>query len=153
MSPSFRVFRGLCRGRYAGALERFLNTGYKYIWAAAALVLFITALCLAFLESAAKSELRAVVLEEDPDSSIRITLDALKELAARYLKDIPGVITGKNWSAGHSAAQCYVATRAFCAAGDGDPRSFRKIAAEIKEYVGKYSGVEVSRVEISIQPA
>lgn len=92
----FASFGGFAEADMQALWNGFLNTGYKYIWAAAALVLFITALCLAFFGIRSKSpEPKAVVLEEDPDSSIRITLDALKELAARYLKDIPGVITGR----------------------------------------------------------
>lgn len=76
--------------------EGFLNTGYKYIWAAAALVLFITALCLMFFGIRSKTpEPRAVVLEAGVDSSVSITLDALRELAARYLKDVPGILTNR----------------------------------------------------------
>ena len=131
----------------------WLILGIIVLWAAAALVLFITALCLAFFGIRSKSpELRAVVLEEDPDSSIRITLDALKELAARYLKDIPGVITGKIGLQVIAQRNVMLQLELSARQEMEIPEVSRKIATEIKEYVGKYSGVEVSRVEISIQP-
>ena len=50
----FASFGGFAEADMQALWNGFLNTGYKYIWAAAALVLFITALCLAFFGSAAK---------------------------------------------------------------------------------------------------
>ncbi len=149
----FASFGGFAEADMQALWNGFLNTGYKYIWAAAALVLFITALCLAFFGIRSKSpELRAVVLEEDPDSSIRITLDALKELAARYLKDIPGVITGRIGLQVIAQRNVMLQLELSARQEMEIPEVSRKIATEIKEYIGKYSGVEVSRVEISIQP-
>ena len=133
--------------------EGFLNTGYKYIWAAAALVLFITALCLMFFGIRSKTpEPRAVVLEAGVDSSVSITLDALRELAARYLKDVSGVITNKIHLREAEEKSVHLKLELSARPDLEIPETVRKITAEIKEYMEKYSGIEVSHVEISMQP-
>ena len=127
-------FGGFARADLVALLNGFLDTGYKYIWAGAALLLFVTAACLMFFGIRGNGgEEKAVILETGLEGSVSITLDGIDvkvvgernvrlklELSARPELEIPAAT--------------------------------RQINTEIKDYVSKYSGIEISHVEIAMQP-
>lgn len=146
-------FGGFARADLVALLNGFLDTGYKYIWAGAALLLFVTAACLMFFGIRGNGgEEKAVILETGLEGSVSITLDALKELAARYLKDVSGIITTgidvKVVGERNVRLKLELSARPELEI----PAATRQINTEIKDYVSKYSGIEISHVEIAMQP-
>ena len=68
------------------------------------------------------------------------------------MKDVSGIITNKIHLRAAEEKSVHLKLELSARPELEIPESVRKITAEIKEYMEKYSGIEVSHVEISMQP-
>ncbi len=134
-----------------GLAQGFAKTWYRYIWAGAALVLLILAVSLMFF-GAGKPEPQAVSLNTGTDGSVDITLEAVKELAEAYLRDVNGVIVQRilPHATGYRsvALEIYLSVRQETAI----QAVTEQISSEIREHIEKYAGLMTSHVGIKVLP-
>jgi len=130
----------------------FIGTNYRYIYAGVAVVLAIVALCLMFFGRKGRTvEPTTVVLEASADGSVHVSVDALKELCARYLNTVSGIIVQKITihpvGDRNVRADIDIAVRPMTEV----PVTSKEISDGIRTYVEQYSGIMVSDVRIRIQ--
>ena len=143
---------GLIDGLYAeGLLFGFLYTDYKYIWAGAAAVMFVVGVILLFFRSG-KSEPRSVILSENSDGNVTITIAAVEELEARYLSSITGVIVQKIRVYAEASGTIKTSLELCVKPGVEIPNVTAQIKTEIVEYIRTYTGLETVEAAIRIMP-
>ena len=147
------VFGAITAENVIGLTNGFLETGYKFIWAAAALVLFICALCLLFFGSNSKEPtLKSVVLATSTDGTIEISTDALRELADTYLKDISGIFVQKIVVHAKEYRSLRITVYLSVRKEVEIPMITAQISQGIREYIETFSGIEASEVMIRVMP-
>ncbi len=143
---------GLIPEAYAVNLfNSFTNGTYKYLWAAVAAVLFIAGVCLLFFRSG-QSEPEMVELTSSTEGSVKIYVSAIEELETRYLAEITGIIVQKIKVKPVSAGVIKLVLN-ICVRPEVEiPSTTEQISKGSVEYIGKYSGLTVSAVDIKIMP-
>ena len=138
-------------------VNAFLNTEYKYFWVAGAALIAIVALCLIFFRKGKKAEdknpvVERVILDETEAGGISVSVEAIKESAANYLKTLNGV-TVQNIDIRPVEGRSAVGAVSMSVRQDiSIPAITAKITSEIKEHVELYTGVELQQVFINILP-
>lgn len=129
----------------------FTETGFKYIWAAAALLLGIVAIALLFFHSK-EAPVNAVVLDTSADGSIAVTIEALRELANNYLKNVQGIVIQRIeiHPLGYKSLRLNLAISVRQEVQV--PELSKRISEEIKSYIETYSGISADQVFIKILP-
>ena len=129
----------------------FTETGFKYIWAAAALLLGIIAICLLFFHSK-EAPVNAVVLDTSADGSVAVTTEALRELPNNYLKNVQGIVIQRIeiHSLGYKSLRLNLAISVRQEVQV--PELSKRISEEIKSYIETYSGISADQVFIKILP-
>lgn len=134
-----------------GLVNGMIHSDYRYIWVACALVVAIVALVLMFFGTK-KAEPSSVLLASTADGSVSITLDAVDELARRYLNDVYGIMVQRTHvrmvSDRNVRIDLYLSLKQEVEA----PRVTKDITEGLQAYVEKYSGVTASYVGIKILP-
>lgn len=129
----------------------FTDTGFKYIWAAAALFLAVIALCLLFFHTK-EAPVTAVVLDNSADGSVAVSVEALRELANHYLKSVQGIVIQRI----DIVPLAYKSIRLNLAISVRPevqvPELTKRISEEIKQYVETYSGISADQLHIRILP-
>ena len=131
-------------------LNGFLYTDYKYIWAGAAALIFVVGVILLFFRK--KAEPKSVVVLKNEDGSVSITIDAIIELASRYLSGITGIVVEKIKISVITAGSIKVIIDLGVKQGVEIPAITAQIRTEIAEYILNYSGLTVNEVEIRVVP-
>lgn len=127
------------------------NTSYRYIWAAAAIVIAIVALCLMFF-GIKKDEASSVVLVESADGSVSVTLEAIEELAQRHLNEIYGIIVQRIRSREVGPKTVRIDLFLSVKPETEMPAITKTVTEGVKKYVEQYSGILVTYVGIKILP-
>jgi len=132
-------------------ISGFTDTGYKYIWAGAAIVLFAAGVILLFFGTK-RVEPVSVLLLSSVDGSVSVSLDALRELAGRHLNEVSGIITQRIDI--HPIGDRNVRVNLYLSVKPEVeiPVVTKTIADGVKGYIEKYSGINASYVSIKIQP-
>ena len=129
----------------------FSGTSYKYIWAGVAAVLFVVGVCLLFFGSK-RAEPEFVLLNENVEGSVSVSVSAIEELALRYLAGETGVLVQRVKIGAIGQGQIKVKLYLSAKPGVEMPAVTEKISQGIKDYLAKYVGVIVSGVHIHMMP-
>jgi len=131
--------------------EGFTETEYKYIWAGVALALIVVAIPLLFF-GIKKDEPSSVTLASSTEGRVDITVEALKELAHCYLKDITEVIVQRVVVVPVSYRTLRMEIYLSVRTGAEIPAITTKISEEMRAYVEKFAGVLANQVTIFVLP-
>ncbi|MGI6665450.1 MAG: alkaline shock response membrane anchor protein AmaP [Christensenellaceae bacterium] len=134
-------------------IDGFTSTWYKYIWAAAALLMLVVSVCLMFF-GIKKNEVvpRAVVLDTSSNGNVEITIDALKELAHNYLRNISGIVVQRIDPKPLAFRSAKLTIHISVRQETEIPALTAQITTEIKEYFEKYAGVSIDEVVLRVLP-
>lgn len=140
----------------------FMYTGYKYIWAGAAVLLIVVCVPMMFFGvRRGKSEdggagnavqQKSVTLLETPEGSVEITVSAITELARRYLAGITGLMTHDVSINVNEENTLNVKVSVTLRPEVVIPDITATISKGLAEYINMYSGVLVSNVSIDVLP-
>lgn len=129
----------------------FTSTGLRYVWAVVALVFAVVAVGLLFF-GASKKEPNVVLLNSTVDGSVCITIDALVELAQRYLNEVHGIMTQRIVIV-PTAERCVRINILLSTRPEVEiPKVTESVTDGIKYYIEKYSGINAAYVNIKILP-
>jgi uncharacterized alkaline shock family protein YloU len=138
-------------------VNAFLNTDYKYFWVGGAALIALVAFCLIFFRKNRKAEKKnpvaeRVILDETEAGGISVSVEAIKESAANYLKTLNGV-TVQNIEIRPIEGRSATGALSLSVRQDiSIPAITAKITSEIREHVQLYTGVELQQVFINILP-
>ncbi len=127
------------------------NSDYRYIWVVCAIVVAVVALILMFFGTK-KVEPSSVLLAETADGSVSVTLEAIDELARRYVNDIYGIVIQRTQVRPTGERTVRIDLYLSVKQEVEMPQTTKDVTEGMKTYVEKYSGVTVSYVGIKILP-
>ncbi len=144
-------FGAFSAGDILALAHGFLDTGFKYIWAAAALLMGIIAITLLFFRTK-EAPVHAVMLDTSTDGSVAVTTEALKELTGNYLKNVQGIVVQRIeiYPLGYKTLRLNLAISVRQEVQV--PELTKKIRDEIKKYIETYSGISADQIFIKILP-
>ena len=125
--------------------------GFGYIWAIAAGVLGVICVCLLFF-GLGKKKPDTIVMSLGDDGSVEITIEAFKELIARFLESRPEVVV-QRIGVKPVAQNCARITLKLSAKPEVSiPEAASEIKTGLKDYLGMYSGVDAANISMTIEP-
>ena len=130
----------------------FTETAYKYIWAAAAMLIALVAVCLLFFRSKKDAPANAVMLETSEEGTVALTVDAIKELVNTYLKNISGLTVQRIEVLPVDFKKVRLNLAVAIRAEIPMHELVKQISDEVKVYVDTYAGVAAEQVNIKVMP-
>lgn len=138
-----------------------LYTGYKYIWAGAAVLLIVICAPLMFFgrnkgekddRSSVFVNQKSVTLLETASGSVSVTVSAIKELARRYLASVVGLMSYDVNVSVNEERTVNLSVNVTFRPEVIIPEVTANISKGLTEYINLYSGIVVNEVTIDVLP-
>lgn len=142
----------------ASALRRMISSIYPFtfwtiIWVLVAALFLVTGIALLFFRTSRKNKKAAnAVITTVEGGSVSITVDALKELAGRYLSGIEGISVNNIDIFSPNVGTVNMKIGVSVGESVSIPQITAKIKQEIKPYIGDLTGLNIGQVDIDVQP-
>ncbi len=134
-----------------GLYYGFTASSYKYIWAAAALVMFVIGVCLLFF-GIRKKEPSSIILSSQQEGSVGISVKAVEEVSERCLSEIDGIIVQRLLIKNSGDAACAIKLILSVKPEIEIPATSTIVKDQLKDYVEKYTGLNVKGIDIKFVP-
>lgn len=129
----------------------FRDTNFKYLYVVGGLVLLIVAFCLMFF-GMTKSAPNEVVLAVTGGGTVSITVEALKELADRSLKETREILVQNIRVRPISERNASIQVDLAFKPESDIPAVSEQVSEKLKDDIEKYSGILISDIKLRVYP-